>query len=60
MKFKTGDKVRVKGERGTAAILRFLGDPPGGVELYPPIDGLRYWNVDALVKVKSASDRRSK
>lgn len=44
-RFKIGNKVRVKGERGTAEIVLFLSDVKGGVILDRHIGGFRCWNV---------------
>jgi hypothetical protein len=58
-KGQIGREVRLRGNPRklsnlwrTARIERRLHDVPGGVVLDRPLDGLRYWNVDALEYVR--------
>lgn len=50
--FRVGDWVKVPGGRGKARIEALLSYAEGGVLLDKPLIGSRYWNVDALVKIR--------
>lgn len=50
-KFKIGDRVRVRGERGIRRIQSFYSTIPGCVRLDEKIGDFFSWNVDALVFV---------
>jgi hypothetical protein len=56
-KLKSGDTVRVVGERGTAKIRAILTSMHGAL-LDRQIDGFRRWNRDELRLVKRKSNQR--
>jgi hypothetical protein len=55
--FRVGDWVRVAGGRGKAQIETLLSYAEGGVVLSKPLIGSRYWNVDALKKIRKRVTR---
>lgn len=50
-KFKIGDRVCVRGERGIRKISGFYPNIPGGVTLDSKIGDFYSWNVDELLFV---------